>query len=40
MFALTTCSAASMREKDDETNWAIGGAASGVFMGLASKLPL
>ena len=37
-FALTTCTAASIRETDDPTNWAIGGAASAVFMGLASKL--
>ena len=36
-FALTTCTAASIRETDDPTNWAIGGAASAVFMGLASK---
>ena len=39
-FALTTCTAASIRETDDPTNWAIGGAASAVFMGLASKLLL
>jgi len=38
-FALTTCTAASIRETDDPTNWAIGGTASAVFMGLASKLP-
>lgn len=38
-FALTTCTAASMRETDDPTNWALGGAASAAFMGLASKLP-
>ena len=38
-FALTTCTAASIRETDDPTNWAIGGVASAVFMGLASKLP-
>ena len=38
VFALTTCTAASMREKNDSTNWALGGAASGIFMGLASKL--
>ncbi|KAJ7352752.1 hypothetical protein OS493_034103 [Desmophyllum pertusum] len=32
-FALTTCTAAQMREKDDEANWALGGAASGVLIG-------
>ena len=39
-FALTTCTAASIRETDDPTNWAVGGVASAVFMGLASKLLL
>jgi len=36
-FALTTCTAASMRETDDPTNWALGGAASAAFMGLARR---
>ncbi len=38
VFALTTCTSASMREKNDSVNWALGGAASGIFMGFASKL--
>lgn len=37
LFALTTCTAASMREKDDHFNWALGGAASGVLIGFSSK---
>ncbi|RMX40092.1 NADH dehydrogenase [ubiquinone] 1 alpha subcomplex subunit 11 [Pocillopora verrucosa] len=37
LFALTTCTAASMREKDDHFNWALGGAASGVLIGFSKS---
>ena len=38
LFALTTCTAASLREKDDQINWALGGASSGILIGFSSKL--
>lgn len=37
LFALTTCTSAALREKDDPGNWALGGLASGALFGLRSE---
>ena len=37
LFALTTCTSAAFREKDDPGNWALGGIASGALFGLRSE---
>jgi len=37
LFALTTCTSAALREKDDPGNWALGGIASGTLFGLRSE---
>jgi len=35
LFALTTCTSASMREKDDPLNWFLGGVVSGSLFGFS-----
>lgn len=37
LFALTTCTSAALREKDDPGNWALGGLVSGALFGLRSE---
>ena len=40
LFALTTCTSASLREKDDPLNWALGGVVSGALFGFRSEYRL
>lgn len=37
LFALTTCTSAAMREKDDPLNWFLGGVVSGSLFGFSSE---
>ena len=37
LFAVTTCTSAALREKDDPGNWALGGLVSGTLFGFKSE---